>query len=109
VDFAHGQPVARSAGTVRRLEHGVPALPRLARIRCFHAYIHALADEPDLEYAMVNATIVKVHPPRSGRKRMTRPVGKRFVSDDLSSLRKRIRPFSMVPLAKIEIRASWSS
>jgi len=26
---------------------------------------------------------------------MARPVGKRFVSDDLSSLRKRIRPFSM--------------
>jgi len=40
---------------------------------------------------------------------MARPVGKRFASDDLSSLRKRIRPFSMEPLAKMEIGASWSS
>jgi len=37
------------------------------------------------------------------------PVGKRFASDDLNSLRKRIRPFGMAPLAKMEIRASWSS
>jgi hypothetical protein len=42
----------------------------------------------------------------TAEKRMARPVGKRFVSDDPSSLRKRIRPFGMVPLAKMEIRAS---
>lgn len=39
---------------------------------------------------------------------MALPVGKEFVSDDLSSLQKRIRPFSMVLLAKLEIRAFWS-
>ncbi|MGY4331810.1 transposase [Bradyrhizobium sp. LB7.2] len=31
----------------------------------------AISDDPDMEYAMVDATIVKVHPPRSGRKRGT--------------------------------------
>jgi len=41
-----------------------------------------------------------------GAKRMARPVGKRFVSDDLISLQKRIRPFGITPLAKMEIRAS---
>ena len=60
---------------------------------------------------MIDATYLKAHRTASSLrvKRMARPVGKRFVSDDLSSLRKRIRPFSMEPLAKMEIRASWSS
>jgi len=40
---------------------------------------------------------------------MARPVGKWFVSDVLSSLRKRIRPFDARSLAKMEIRAFWSS
>ncbi|MGF7205426.1 hypothetical protein GGQ82_004520 [Sphingobium olei] len=60
---------------------------------------------------MIDATYLKAHRTASSLavKRMARPVGKRFVSDDLSSLRKRIRPFGMMPLAKMEIRASWSS
>jgi hypothetical protein len=40
---------------------------------------------------------------------MARPVGKRLEIDGLISLRKRIRPFGEAPLAKMEIRASWSS
>ena len=42
------------------------------------------------------------------KKRMGRPVRKRFLQSDLSSLRQRIRPVGMAP-AKMEIRASWSS
>ena len=42
------------------------------------------------------------------KKRMARPVRKRFLQSDLSSLRQRIRPVGMAP-AKMEIRAFWSS
>ena len=41
-------------------------------------------------------------------KRMARPVRKRFLQPDLSSLRQRIRPVGITP-AKMEIRASRSS
>ena len=60
---------------------------------------------------MIDATSLEAHHTASslGVKRMARPVGKRFVSDVLSSLRKRIRPFDIRSLAKMEIRASWSS
>ncbi|MBB3879868.1 transposase [Sphingomonas pseudosanguinis] len=60
---------------------------------------------------MIDATYLKAHRTASSLrvKRMARPVGKRFVSDVLSSLRKRIRPFDARSLAKMEIRASWSS
>ncbi len=42
------------------------------------------------------------------KKRMARPVRKRFQRSDPSSLRQRIRPVGIAP-AKMEIRASWSS
>jgi transposase len=42
------------------------------------------------------------------KKRMARPVRKRFLQSYLSSLRQRIRPVGMAP-AKMEIRAFWSS
>ena len=42
------------------------------------------------------------------KKRMARPVCKRFLRPDLINLRQRIRPVS-IALAKMEIRASWSS
>ena len=41
------------------------------------------------------------------KKRMARPVRKRFQRSDPSSLRQRIRPVGKAP-AKMEIRASWS-
>ena len=58
---------------------------------------------------LIDSTTVKAHRSASGRKRMARPVGKWFVLSGLSSLRKRIRPSGSEPLAKMEIRASWSS
>jgi transposase len=54
------------------------------------------------------------HPAQDGeaqeahKKRMARPVGKRFPRSGWCSLRQRIRPVSSAP-AKMEIRASWSS
>jgi hypothetical protein len=42
------------------------------------------------------------------KKRMARPVRKRFLQSDLSSLRQRIRPMG-IALAKMEIRAPRSS
>jgi transposase len=56
----------------------------------------------------IDSSHVKAHRCASGGKRMARPVRKRLVSDGLVSLHKRIRPFGC-PLAKMEIRASWSS
>ena len=69
----------------------------------------AVGAEP--KTVMIDATDLKAHRTASSLrvKRMARPVGKRFVSDVLSSLRKRIRPFDARSLAKMEIRASWSS
>ena len=57
---------------------------------------------------LIDSSAVKAHRCASGGKRMARPVRKRLVSDGLVSLHKRIRPFGC-PLAKMEIRASWSS
>jgi hypothetical protein len=41
------------------------------------------------------------------KKRMARPVRKRFQQSELSSLRQRIRPVGKAP-AKMEIRAPWA-
>ena len=84
-----------SAGTVSPL---APAEP-----------VAAAGAEP--KTVMIDATYLKAHRTASSLrvKRMARPVGKRFVSDALSSLRKRIRPSNTRSLAKMEIRASWSS
>ena len=69
----------------------------------------AVGAEP--KTVMIDATYLKAHRTASSLrvKRMARPVGKRFVSDALGSLRKRIRPSNTRSLAKMEIRASWSS
>jgi transposase len=69
----------------------------------------AITAAHDGDIQVIDSTSVRAHQQAATAKRMARPVGKRFASDDLSSLRKRIRPFSMEPLAKMEIGASWSS
>jgi putative transposase len=66
------------------------------------------AGEPDR--IMIDATHLKAHRTAASLlKRMARPVGKWRFHDGLISLQKRIRPFGISPLAKMEIRASWSS
>ena len=61
-----------------------------------------------MEYAMVDATIVKVHRHGQGAKRMARPVCKQIRRSDQSSLRQRIRSQGRT-LTKMEIRASRAS
>lgn len=71
---------------------------------------HALAQNEELPGRLfIDATIVRAHRTAGGGKRMARPVGKWRFDDGLISLQKRIRPFGSLPLAKMEIRASWSS
>jgi hypothetical protein len=54
--------VARPSCLLRQLEYGVQALPRLAQGRLrFIRLFAACSAEPDMEYAMVDATIVKIH------------------------------------------------
>ena len=57
LDRAHWQSLARPARAVRQLEHGIPALSRLACSRYLQAYFDSLSDELDLEYAIVDATV----------------------------------------------------
>ena len=84
---------------------------RWSRMGVFNRIFAALSakgGKPDR--LMIDATHLKAHRTAASLlKRMARPVGKRFVSNVLSSLRKRIRPFDKRSLAKMEIRASWSS
>ncbi|MFM7349609.1 MAG: IS5 family transposase [Erythrobacter sp.] len=58
---------------------------------------------------MIDSTSVRGHVSAAGGKRMARPVRKWQFDDGVISLQKRIRPFGSLPLAKMEIRASWSS
>ena len=71
MDRSHGQPVERSASDVRQLECGVQALSRLGEGRRFQMDFDAVSDDPDMEFAMVDATIVKVHRHAQGAKRGT--------------------------------------
>ena len=67
--------MARSSAILRQLEQRFQALPRLGEGGRFHRLFEACSDEPDMEYAMVDATIVKVHRHGQGAKggRRTRP------------------------------------
>ena len=74
-----------------------------------HQALYAQVREVSGRKASPTVAIVDSQSAKAAQKRMARPVGKWFVSAGLSSLQKRIRPFSSEPLAKMEIRASWSS
>jgi len=63
----------------------------------------------DSGHYSIDSTTVHAHISAAGGKRMARPVRKWQFDDGLISLQKRIRPFGSLPLAKMEIRASWSS
>lgn len=47
------------------MELGLPPLPRLGYSGCFYSLFNALSDEPDMQMAMIDGTIVKVHRPLS--------------------------------------------
>src|SRR5829696_10165714 len=68
VDRANRQPVARPSSRVRPLEQRLQTVSRLGERRCFQRLFDAASEEPDMEYAMVDATIVKVHRHGQGAK-----------------------------------------
>ena len=68
MDRANRQPVARPAAPIRPLEHRLQAVSRLGESRCFKRLFDAASEEPDMEYAMIDATIVKVHRHGQGAK-----------------------------------------
>ena len=103
------EPVQTTGATSIRRMTSATGVPVSA---CFSA--NAICSSVYLDFFMSSSLPKGFSRPENSRsnwakKRMARPVGKRFVSNVLSSLRKRIRPFDMKPLAKMEIRASWSS
>jgi transposase len=58
----------RPAADVRQLEYGVQALSRLGTGRRFQTDFDVVSDDPAMELAMVDATIVKVHRHAQGAK-----------------------------------------
>ncbi len=58
----------RDLPAVRELEYRLQAIPGLGQSRCFRSAFRGRSDEPDMEYAMVDATIVKVHRHGQGAK-----------------------------------------
>jgi transposase len=60
--------MARSAALVGPLEQRVHAVRDWVRADVFKRLFDAVSDDPDMEYAMVDATIVKVHRHGQGAK-----------------------------------------
>lgn len=74
----------------------------------FVRLFEACFDQPDMEYAMVDATIVKVHRHGQGANVWPAPL-QALIGDRLDSLHKRIRHVGALAAAKMEIRVSRSS
>jgi hypothetical protein len=55
------QPLARPARGIGRLEHRFQTLRRQSARGVFAKIFAAVSDDPDMEYAMIDATIVPVH------------------------------------------------
>jgi transposase len=54
--------MARFAGALRRLENIHKRFSRWAASGIWESLFKTLADDPDNEYAMIDATIVRAHP-----------------------------------------------
>ncbi len=68
MDCPDGQPVARPAERVRQLDTAYRRFRDWREADVFKAIFGALSSEPDMEYAMVDATIVKVYRHGQGAK-----------------------------------------
>ena len=68
MDRPNRQPMAGSAALVRPLEQRIHALPRLGEGGYLETGLTPSPVHPDMEYAMVDATIVKVHRHGQGAK-----------------------------------------
>ena len=58
--------MARSAGTLWRLEEHTPAVQPLGQNRVWHRVFQHLAADADNEYAMIDSTIVRAHQHSAG-------------------------------------------
>ena len=61
--------MARFAGALWRLEEHPQALFTLGRGRGLGEFFKTLADDPDNEYAMIDATIVRAHQHSAGARK----------------------------------------
>jgi len=68
VDRADRQPLARPAGLVGRWNTVFKRYRDWATADVFKRLFESVSDDPDMEYAMVGATIVKVHRHGQGAK-----------------------------------------
>ena len=68
MDRPNRQPLAGSAARAGPLEQRIHTLPRLGERGVWKRLFDAVSDDPDMEYAMVDATIVKVHRHGQGAK-----------------------------------------
>ena len=68
MDRSDRQSVAGFTDHVWPLEHGVQAVRDWAKADVFKRLFDAVSDDLDMEYAMVDATIVKVHRHGQGAK-----------------------------------------
>ena len=68
MDRANRQPVARPSGRVRSWNTVFKRYRDWVKADVFKRLFDAASDEPDMEYAMVDATIVKVHRHGQGAK-----------------------------------------
>ena len=66
---SHRVAMARPAACLRQLEQPVPAFPAVGRRSgVFESLFKAMSGDPDLEYALIDGTIVQVHQKATGAK-----------------------------------------
>ncbi|MGY4333068.1 transposase [Bradyrhizobium sp. LB7.2] len=68
MDRPNRQSLAGSAGDVRPLESTFTRFRDWVKADVWKRLFEAISDDPDMEYAMVDATIVKVHRHGQGAK-----------------------------------------
>ena len=68
MDCPHRQPLARPAARVWQVEHGFKRFRDWVKADVFQRLFDAVSEQSDMEYAMVDATIVKVHRHGQGAK-----------------------------------------
>jgi transposase len=68
LDLPNRQPLAGSAAVVGPLEQRIHAFRDWAKAGVWKRLFDAVSDDPDMEYAIVDATIVKVHRHGQGAK-----------------------------------------
>jgi hypothetical protein len=76
LEVSHGRSLAGHASALRSLEEYSHAFLALGDQRGLESLFKALADDPDNEYAMIDATIVRAHQHSAGarkKKASTKP------------------------------------